>query len=137
MMRVLAILVAFIFPSVSVAAYPSMVIIISHDSVETSNLEALRNLGVVGYSLNIHAPTKLLERLNDNQTTDVQQLKEEVLGKIKNITEEEKLSFFRPAILIKQLGIKKLPVVIYNNGEEIAYGVTDFLEAIDIWEKTR
>ncbi len=119
------------------ADYPSMIIIITHDDVETHNLDSLRELGINGYSLNIHGPAKLMKRLNDNVSTDEEQLKKEIIGKISTITEEEKLSFFRPSILIKQLGIKKLPVVIFNNGEEIIYGVTDFLDALDIWEETR
>lgn len=130
-------ILALLISGIAHAEYPSMVIIITHDDVKTQNLDLLREHGISGYSLNIHGPAKLMERLNDNVSTDEKQLKAEILGKLDTITEEEKLSFFRPSILIKQLGIKKLPVVIFNNGEEIIYGVTDFLEALDIWEETR
>ena len=137
-MRVPLVCILALFSSgIAHADYPSMIIIITHDDVETHNLDSLRELGINGYSLNIHGPAKLMKRLNDNVSTDEEQLKIEILGKISTITEEEKLSFFRPSILIKQLGIKKLPVVIFNNGEEIIYGVTDFLDALNIWEETR
>jgi len=134
----IAILVGIFVSGVAYSSQPSMIIIITHNDVETTNLDTLRQMGVNSYSLNIHGPNNLLKRLNTgNTTTDEVLLRQQLLQKLSTITEEERLSFFRPSILIKELGITKLPVAIYNNGEEVAYGVTDFLDALDIWEKTR
>jgi len=138
MSRIIALCMCLFFWLPASASEPlKMVIIITHDDVKTSNRDVIRSMGIVAHSMNIHAPREVAKYLNDHNAISQEDGERIIRERVQNLTEEEKISFFRPAYIIKKLGIKKLPVVIYDSGEEIVYGVTDFVQAVKIWEQTR
>lgn len=119
------------------ADQPRMIVIITHDDIKATNRDTLRQMGILAHSLNIHAPRDFIAYLKDFEPQSQEIDEQIILQRLRTITEEQKMSFFRPAYIIRELGIQKLPVAIFDEGEEIAYGVTDFVEALRIWEQTR
>ncbi len=116
---------------------PHTMTLITYNGRPAVNVEAARALGIAVQSLNLDALSNIAAFLLQDVPRDPEQEKEAVAliqSRIDDINPNDLASVFRAQLYAKRWDIRRVPALVFNQGEAVLYGITDFEQALEIWQ---
>ena len=114
-------------------ALPTSMILLTVSDRPPSNLAIVNKQGITAVSLNLSRPSEIKAWLEKDLPNDSALAMQRVAEQARAITTIDLMTFFHPAILIYRWDVKQLPALVFNDGEAVVYGVTNFSEALSHW----
>lgn len=135
MIKAIAFLSLIAVSTVSAAAQPESMLLISLGDRPTTGVDEIEALGIKVLVLDVSVPQKILDALIVDLPNTEEAAIAEVRARASQISAQEGANFLHPMVLIKQWSLSKLPALVFNNGESVIYGMTDFEQALSIWQE--
>ncbi len=119
---------------------PHSMTLITYNGRPAINVEEVRNKGIAVHSLNLDGLINVAAHLLREVPRDPEHVDEAaalIQRRVAELDPNDLASVFRAQIYARRWGVKRVPALVINGGEEVLYGVTDFARALEIWQEER
>jgi len=112
---------------------PTSMILLTVSDRPPSNLQLVNQQGITAVSLNLSRPSEIKAWLEKDLPHDSDRAMQQLAEQARAITAMDLMTFIHPALLIYRWDLKQVPALVFNDGEAVVYGVTNFSEALSHW----